>query len=71
MELLLPSYSLIAWSLCILGIIVAIWVVALRHLLKSEPSPQSDKVTWGLIICLLPVLGGLLYLYLHKRESLN
>ena len=67
MELLVPGYGLIAWTLLTIALIVAIWVTALSHLVKNDSADRSDKISWAVIICLLPILGGLLYFAFGRK----
>lgn len=71
MELLLPSFGLIAWTLSIVAVTMLICVVALKHLFRSNAVHGGEKLTWGLIICLLPAFGGLLYLVIGRKEFIN
>jgi hypothetical protein len=66
MEVLLPSWTIILWLILLLfGFLL--WIAALVHVLKSQFADSTQKLIWVLVVCLLPLLGSLLYFSLGRK----
>ena len=70
MELLTPSGVLIFWTLFSLGAL-ALWLIALIDIMRSEFSGRNEKLLWGLIVLLAPFLGVILYYFIGRKNKLK
>jgi hypothetical protein len=61
------------WELIIILAIIFIpsifWIWALIDVIKSEFSPQQNKVIWILVVALLPFIGSLLYFFIGRNQK--
>ena len=46
-----------------------IWIVA--DIVRSEFAGENDKVIYLLLVCLLPVIGSILYLTVFRNQKLE
>ncbi len=69
MELLLPEAGLIIWLLFIVFILLLLPVLfALYSILKNEFKDSTTKLTWTLVVLLLPIFGPVLYYLIGKKQ---
>jgi hypothetical protein len=65
MELLIPDYSLIAWSAFVV-ITLLLVTYAFIKLIRNDNLTGSARLQWALVILLVPMLGAILYLRANK-----
>lgn len=70
MELLLPQFSLTFWLLFIL-IPFCIFLIAITDILRNQFKGAHTKLIWILVVLILPILGGILYLLIGRREKIK
>ena len=70
MELLNPVAGFLLWIvLPILSIIL--FLTALISVLKSTFRDKANKVTWLLLIILIPILGSIFYFLIGRKQRIK
>jgi hypothetical protein len=54
-----------------IGIPTILWLWALIDLLTSEFTSSTNKLIWVVVILFLPVLGGILYLLIGRKQKVR
>ena len=67
MDLLIPSFGLIFWSLFWL----VLWLVALVDVLRNNFNGQNEKLIWVLVIVFIPFLGPILYFIIGRKHRIK
>ena len=49
---------------------IALWLIALIDILKSNFS-GNNKIVWIVVVILLPILGAILYLIIGKTQKVK
>jgi hypothetical protein len=49
---------------------IALWLIALIDILKSNFS-GNNKVVWIIVVILLPILGAILYLLIGRSQKVK
>ena len=68
MELLLPEWGLIFWT--VLGIFLIPWLIALISILRNDFKDSITKLTWVVVVIFLPVIGSLLYFIIGRSQRI-
>ncbi|SFD41585.1 PLDc N-terminal domain-containing protein [Algibacter pectinivorans] len=63
------SLGLFFWQALIL-ISLGLWIFCLIDIIRNQ-FQKNEKITWTLIVILLPILGALLYLFIGKSKKLK
>ena len=72
MELLLPEAGLIIWTLFSIFMLMLLpMLFALYSILKNEFKDSITKLTWTLVVLLLPFFGTVLYFLIGKKQILK
>ena len=63
-------------GLGILGLVLAIiatlfWLAMLIHALTNAALSATERIVWALIIFFLPVIGGLVYLFVGRKAGVK
>ena len=53
-----------------LGLTV-LWVFAIIEIVRSEFVDKTERLTWLLIVILLPFIGTILYILIGRKQRLN
>jgi asparagine N-glycosylation enzyme membrane subunit Stt3 len=67
MELLMPSGGLIIWTILSIASL-ALMVIALVNVLKSEFKDSASKLIWVIVILFMPLIGSLLYFAIGRKQ---
>ncbi|MER3465430.1 MAG: hypothetical protein C4329_14505 [Chitinophagaceae bacterium] len=70
MQLMTPSWVLIIWTLFLLDDL-ALWLITLIDIVRSEFSGRNEKLLWELIVLLAPFLGVILYYFTGRKNKLK
>jgi predicted membrane channel-forming protein YqfA (hemolysin III family) len=69
MELLLPGFGLLFWTLLVPFFIV-LPLLALVSLLRATFNDSTTKLIWLIVILLVPVAGSLFYFFIGRRQRI-
>jgi len=69
MGLLNPDTAYFVWTVLTL-ILIIVWIVTLRDVLKSSFKEPNNKLVWTSVVILIPLVGVILY-YLIGRSQKN
>ncbi|MBL0356876.1 MAG: PLDc N-terminal domain-containing protein [Chitinophagaceae bacterium] len=68
MELLTPQPGLIFCTILTLLICFPLWLIALISILKNNFRDSTTKLTWVLVVLLVPLIGSVLYLAIGRNQ---
>ena len=70
MQLLVPEWGLIIWGI-LLVLALSFWVYSLSEIARSRFRQPADKLTWLLLVILVPVAGIFLYFIFGRKHRIK
>lgn len=55
--------------LLIAGIPLIVVIMALVDILKSEFDPEQNKITWVVVVLIIPLIGSILYFFIGRNQK--
>ncbi|MDB5197096.1 MAG: hypothetical protein JWP88_1467 [Flaviaesturariibacter sp.] len=68
MDLFVPNFGLIVWSIIIPFTFL---VLALIDILRNHFKGQNEKLIWILAVVFFPVIGAILYFIIGRRNRVG
>jgi hypothetical protein len=70
MDLLVPSPTLLIWSLFSLASLLCL-IIVLISIFNTDPRNIKTKLAWIIVVVLLPILGPILFFVYGKRSGIR
>ncbi|HOZ86028.1 MAG TPA: PLDc N-terminal domain-containing protein [Niabella sp.] len=69
MGLLNPDTAYFVWTVLTL-ILIIVWIVTLRDVLKSSFKEPNNKLVWTSVVILIPLVGVILYYLIGRSQKM-
>ncbi len=63
----MENFGFLEWL--IIFIVVAIPIIALIDILKSDFTKSVNKIVWIIVVLFIPILGSILYFVIGKKQK--